>query len=282
VSKQTALSRFVEGDRFRTAVLIAVVVNALVLGLDTYAALPPGVHQWCEHLDNFFVVLFVFELMLKLIAWRARFFTSAWNIFDFLVVAGSLVASGPFTILRALRVLRTLRLVSTVPEMRRVVEALLRAIPGISAILGVLTVFFYVGAVLTTSEFGARHPELFGTLGTSAITLFQLMLFDNWAEVIRAVGDTYWWAPIFFVSFTVVTAFAVLNLFIAVMVDALRTDYDRLQDEGIETLEHQQMAARRGMEDLDATVKTLEAKVDAIMATLEAMRADLASRRDGR
>jgi voltage-gated sodium channel len=278
---QAALSRLVEGERFHSAVLIAVVVNALVLGVDTYTALPAAVHAWCQRLDTFFVLLFAFELTLKLVAWRARFFTNAWNIFDFVVVAGSFVAAGPFTILRALRVLRTLRLVSTVPEMRRVVEALIRAIPGISAILAVLTVFFYVGAVLTTSLFANDHPELFGALGQSTITLFQLMLFDNWADVLRAVGATNWWAPVFFIAFTVVTAFAVLNLFIAVMVDALRTEHDRLQDRDIETLEHHQKVARHGIAELDATVKTLEAKVDVLLVNLEAVRAELAARREG-
>jgi voltage-gated sodium channel len=278
---QTALSRFVEGNRFRSVVMIAVIVNALVLGLDTYAELPEAVHRACNFLDNAFVLLFVIEILLKLAAWRLRFFTSAWNIFDFLVVGVSLVTAGPFSVLRALRVLRTLRLVSTVKAMRRVVEALIRAIPGISAILGVLTVFFYVGAVLTTSLFGQSHPELFGALGNSTITLFQLMLFDNWADVLRDVGATYWWAPVFFIAFTVVTAFAVLNLFIAVMVDALRNEHDRLQDSELEALEHSHKATRRGFEELDASVKTLEAKVDAVLDKLETVQAGMAAKRDG-
>jgi voltage-gated sodium channel len=269
---QSWLSRFVESQSFRTAVMIAVGLNALVLGLDTYAGLPSSVQTCLTRLDNMFVMVFVCELILKLFAWRARFFTSAWNIFDLVVVAISLVAAGPFSVLRALRVLRTFRLVSAVPSMRRVVEALIRAVPGIGAILGIMALFFYVSAVMTTSAYGEEYPELFGALGTSTITLFQFMLFDNWADNIRTVGATHPMAPLYFIVFTVVSAFAVLNLFIAVMVDALRVEHDRLREVELETLEEGQKVARRGLEELEGSIRSLEAKVDTMLEKLETIR----------
>lgn len=267
------LARLVDSERFRTVVMVAVLLNAIVLGIATYAELPAEVLAWCSRLDALFVALFVVELLLKLAAWRTRFFTNAWNLFDLAVVVISVVAAGPYTVLRTLRILRTLRLVSAVPAMRRVVEALIRAIPGISAILGVMMVFFYVSAVLTTSLYGEEFPDQFGALGVSTITLFQLMLFDNWADVLRMVGETHPLAPIFFIVFTVVTAFAVLNLFIAVMVDALRTEHDRLQDEELDQLERGQHQQRRGLEEVDASVKLLENKVDLMIEKIEALRA---------
>jgi voltage-gated sodium channel len=268
----SAIVRFVESPRFSTAVTIVVCLNALVLGIDTYGSLPLVVHDWCDRLDNVFVMLFVVELLLKLFAWRLRFFANAWNFFDLLVVVVSLVAVGPFSVLRTLRIFRTMRLVSAVPSMRRVVEALIRAIPGISAILGVLAVFFYVGAVLTTSLFGREFPEMFGTLGGSTITLFQLMLFDNWADVLRTVGDRYPLSPLFFIIFTVVSAFAVLNLFIAVMVDALRTEHDRLQSADLNKIEQHQKSTQREMDEVETAIRSLEAKVDAMMEKLDAKR----------
>lgn len=270
---RSALQRFVESERFSNVVMIAVGLNALVLGVATYTELPEPVLRWCVMLDALFLTVFVVELILKLAAWRLRFFTNAWNLFDLGVVALSLVAAGPFTVLRTLRILRTLRLVSAVPQMRRVVEALIRAIPGISAILGVMMVFFYVSAVLATGLLKDQYPELFGALGASAITLFQLTLFDGWNDVVRQVGETHPAAPFFFIVFTVISAFAVLNLFIAVMVDSLRIEHDRLQHSGLEEIEEGQHEARRGLEELDAAMKTVENKLDLILEKIEGARA---------
>jgi voltage-gated sodium channel len=272
----------VEDRRFSSAVMVAVIANALVLGLDTYAEFPVTVHRAFAYIDEVFVAFFVFEQTLKLYAWRRLFFDNAWNVFDLSVVTISLLAVGPFaplgpfSVLRILRVLRALRLVSVIPSLRRVVEALIRAVPGISAILGVLTVFFYIGAVMTTSLYGADHKELFGSLGASVVTLFQLMIFDGWAgEVVRTVGATHPGSQIFFMVFTIVTGFAVLNLFIAVMVDALRAEHDRLETGDIEAIEQGQQTTAREVDEVEQSVRALEAKVDAMMEKIETMTAAL-------
>lgn len=268
---RATLIRLVESQRFTMLVMVAVIANAIVLGVDTYGQLPQVVHDWCGRLDTIFIVFFVVEITVKLIAWRRGFFENSWNVFDLVVVLVSLVA-GPFTLLRTFRVLRMLRIVSVVPPLRRVVEALVRAIPGIVAILGVLAVIFYIGAVLTTSLYGSAHPKLFGTLGASVITLFQLMLFDGWAgEVVRTVGETHWGSPVFFMAFTVLTGFAVLNLFIAVMVDALREEHDRLESRELHALEVGQKSAVREIDEVETAVRALEGKIDRVMEKLDAI-----------
>ena len=126
------------------------------------------------------------------------------------------------SVLRALRVLRGLRLVSAVPSMRRVVEGLLRAIPGMGAIGGLLTLLFYVFGVMATKLFGAMFPDWFGTLPRSMYSLFQVMTLESWSMgIVRPVMEVYPFAWGFFVPFILVTAFAVLNLFIAVIVNAI-------------------------------------------------------------
>ena len=279
---------FVESRQFSSAVMFAVIANALVLGLDTYAAFPAIVHRVFAYADEAFVAVFVVEQLLKLYAWRGRFFDNAWNVFDLSVVAisllaiGSFASLGPFSVLRILRVLRALRLVSVIPSLRRVVEALVRAVPGISAILGVLAVFFYIGAVMTTNLYGAEHEELFGSLGASVVTLFQLMIFDGWAgDVVRTVGATHPGSEIFFIAFTIVTGFAVLNLFIAVMVDALRAEHDRLEMGDLEAIERGQQTTAREVDEVEQSVRTLEAKVDAMMEKVEIMTALLEKRDRG-
>jgi Ion transport protein. len=127
-----------------------------------------------------------------------------------------------FAVLRALRVLRVLRLVSIVPSLRRVVDGLGRSIPGIFSVAALLGIIFYIGSVMATSLFGAQFPRLFGSLESSLFTLFQLMTLDDWANITRDVADVYPLAPLFFIVFVAVSALTVLNLVVAVIVDAMQ------------------------------------------------------------
>ena len=130
------------------------------------------------------------------------------------------------SVLRAFRIFRALRLLSVVPSMRRVISALFRAMPGMTAILSVLLVIYYVAAVLATHVFGhsqdATLESLFGSVGDSMFTLFQLMTLEGWRDgIAEPAMAVYPWSWVFFVVFIVVTSFAVLNLFIGVIVDAM-------------------------------------------------------------
>ena len=186
--------------------------------------------------------MFVAELVAKLIVYRWRFFRSGWNVFDFIIVGISLVpASGNLSVLRALRILRVLRLLSVVPDLRKVIEALLRAVPGMSSIVAVLMLVFYVSAVLSTKLFGLEvHPddtagdmqEWFGTIGASMYSLFQIMTLESWSMgIVRPTMELYPWAWVFFVPFIILTSFAVLNLFIAIIVNAMQSQHDAEQAE---------------------------------------------------
>ncbi|MBY0423251.1 MAG: ion transporter, partial [Parvularculaceae bacterium] len=151
---------------------------------------------------------------------------SGWNLFDFAVVAVALVpASGPLSVLRALRVLRVLRLITVVPSLKRVVGAMLKAIPGMGSIVALLALVFYVSAVMATKLFGATEPEAFGDLGKSLFTLFQLMTLDGWSgEIVKPVLANHPFAMFFFMPFILFSAFVVLNLFIGVIVGAMQAE----------------------------------------------------------
>jgi voltage-gated sodium channel len=126
-------------------------------------------------------------------------------------------------VVRALRVLRVLRLISAAPKMRAVVEALLSAIPGLASIVALLAILFYVGAVMATNLFGEAFPEWFGTIGHSLYTLFQVMTLESWSMgIVRPVMEVYPYAWVFFVPFILVATFTILNLFIAVVVNAMQ------------------------------------------------------------
>jgi len=167
-------------------------------------------------------------------------------------------ASEGLAVLRALRILRMLRLVSLVPSMRGVVAALLAAIPGMASIAALLGLLIYVAAVMATQLFGAAAPEHFGDLGTSLFTLFQVMTGDDWATIAREAMASYPWAWIFFVVYVLVSTFAVLNLFIAVVVRAME---EQIADEvKSDVAEHQREDAVAAATIL-AEVKALRAEI---------------------
>jgi voltage-gated sodium channel len=212
----------VEHRRFQQVIIVVILINAITLGLETSPAIVADFHGLLHLIDRIALGIFVVELLLRLYAHGWRFFTDSWNIFDLIIVAIAVIpATGPFSVLRALRVLRVLRLVSMVPAMRRVVSGLLAAVPGMASIGLLLGLIIYVAGVMATKLFGHISPEYFGDLGTTLFTLFQTMTGEGWPDVARAVMAEAPMAWIFFVIYILVSTFAVLNLFIAVIVSGM-------------------------------------------------------------
>lgn len=217
---------------FARLVLGVILANALVLGAETMVT---GTTLDVLHvIDHTMLGFFVVELLLRLFANGRRFFTDPWSVFDLLVVGVALIpAGGALSALRALRVLRVLRVITVVPALRRVVDGLLRAVPGMGAVGALLILVMYVSAVIATKLFGAAAPEYFGSLWISLFTLFQAMTGEAWPDIARAVMTEHPAAWIFFVLYILVVSFAVLNLFIAVIVSGMEeiTDEERKDDE---------------------------------------------------
>ncbi|MGL1833191.1 ion transporter [Rhodocyclaceae bacterium SMB388] len=240
-----ALQKLVESSRFHRFVIGVIIINAITLGLETSATAVAAAGGLLYMLDRIALAIFVVEIALKLIVYRHNFFREGWNVFDFLVVAITLAPTGEgLAVLRALRILRALRLVSVVPSMRKVVNALLKAIPGMTSVLTLLLLVFYVAAVMSTKLFGASFPEWFGTLGASFYTLFQVMTLESWSMgIVRPVMDVYPMAWMFFIVFILLTTFAVLNLFIAIVVDAMSVTEHQEQEEtrALVTTDHQEL-----------------------------------------
>jgi voltage-gated sodium channel len=212
----------VEHKRFQLFIIWVIVVNAVTLGLETSKSVMAGFGGLLHAIDHVILGVFVVELVLRLYAHGWRFFRDPWNVFDFLIVAISVIpTSGPFSVLRALRILRALRLISAVPAMRRVVTGLLAAVPGMASIGALLSLIIYVAAVMATKLFGGIAPEYFGDLGTTLFTLFQTMTGEAWPDIAREVMAEAPLAWIFFVIYILISSFAVLNLFIAVIVSGM-------------------------------------------------------------
>ncbi|MBD3665007.1 ion transporter [Sulfitobacter aestuariivivens] len=201
-----------------------IIFNAILLGMETSQPIMARAGDLILFLDTVCLAIFVVELVAKLIAYRFRFFRNGWNIFDFVIVAISLApAAEGFSALRALRVLRVLRLISGAPSLRRVVEGLITALPGMGSVFLLMSLIFYIGAVIATKLFGADFPDWFGSLPLSAYSLFQIMTLESWSMgIVRPVMEVYPLAWMFFVPFIMVTTFAVVNLLVGLIVNSMQ------------------------------------------------------------
>ncbi|MBI1384106.1 MAG: ion transporter [Rhizobiales bacterium] len=265
------LRSIVSATWFENLIIGLIVINAITLGLETSATMVARFGTLLSVIDTAVLIVFVAELAARWFAHGPRLLRDPWTIFDTLVVAVAVLpASGDLSVLRALRILRALRLVSAFPRMRRVVEGLFAAIPSMSTVIVLLILIFYVFAVMATKMFGSAFEELFGTLGASAYTLFQVMTLEGWSDgVARPVMERYPWAWAFFVPFILITSFAVLNLFIGIIVDAMQTEQTEVREEVHE-------AERHTIDEIHVLVrevKSLRAEVAAIKAAVERERA---------
>ena len=268
---QVTVERFgqwVESPPVQRVIITLIVLNGIALGLETAPSIVARFGTVLAILDHLVLSIFVVEIIGKLAYRRINFFKDGWNVFDFIIITIALVpASGPLTVLRALRIIRVLRLLAIVPSMRRVVGALLHAIPGVLSVGSLILLLFYVGAVLATKLFGASFPDWFGTIGLSMYTLFQVMTLESWSMgIVRPVMEQYPYAWTFFVPFIVATSFAILNLFIGIIVDSMQTVNE--QEKAIEHEEQEALRIESGILSPEEEIRALRSEVAEIKALL--------------
>lgn len=224
MSLRATLANIVDHPRTATIITAVIIFNAIILGLETSQSAMANYGGLIKLLDTLCLTIFVIELVAKLVAHGPRFFRSGWNIFDFVIIAISLIPAGQgFSAMRALRILRVLRVVSVAPSLRRVVEGLITAMPGMGSVFMLMGLIFYIGAVIATKLFAASFPQWFGSLGASGYTLFQIMTLESWSMgIVRPVMEVYPYAWAFFLPFILVTTFAVVNLLVGLVVNSMQ------------------------------------------------------------
>ncbi|WP_423188031.1 ion transporter [Alishewanella sp. d11] len=262
-SLQSQVASWLEKNWVQRSLLTLILINAVLLGMETSASIMATAGGTLFLLDRIILAVFVLEIALRLFAHRLAFFKDAWSVFDFIVVAIALIpASGPFSVLRALRVLRVLRVLTFVPSMKKIVGALVKSLNGMVSIAMVLGLVYYVAAVMATKLFGAAFPEWFGSLGATLYTLFQVMTLESWSMGIsRPVMEQFPYAWAFFVPFILIATFTMLNLFIAVIVNAVQSMHDEEHKEEID-------AKQQLQQDLVAQMQQLQAELAALRAQL--------------
>jgi voltage-gated sodium channel len=262
----SSLARIVDSPLTERVVTALIVINAITLGLETSKEIMAAYGPILIAVDRTILAIFVVELAARMIVKRGAFFRDPWSLFDLFVIGIALVpTSESLSVLRALRILRALRLITVVPSLRKVVAGLIGALPGMGSIGLLLVLVYYVFAVMATKLFGETNPELFGSLGASAYTLFQSMTFDDWSNgIVKPLaeqGHAFGW--VFIMLFMVLSAFMVLNLFIGVVVTAL----DEVTDKETPKISHAAASEQAVLDELKA-----------LRAEVAALRGDLAAR----
>lgn len=258
------LTRIVTSKRTEMIITALIIVNAITLGLETSKTAMAVAGPLLTTLDRLLLSIFTVEIVCRIMVHRLRFFRDPWSLFDLFVVGIALIpSSGAFSVLRALRILRVLRLITVVPALKRVVGALVGALPGMGSIILLMTLVFYVFAVMATKLFGGSFPEWFGDIGRSGYSLFQIMTLESWSMgIVRPVMEVYPFAWAFFVPFILCTTFTVLNLFIGIIVSAMQAEHE-------ETAEADRQAIHKETEAVVQEIRFLRKELQELKAELK-------------
>ena len=230
----SAISRFqaIRSNKvFETFIIVVIMASALLIGLKTYD-IPESVHIGIRWLDILITIIFIIEISIRFAAEERKldFFKSGWNIFDVVIVAVSLIPidnTDMALVARLVRVFRVLRMVSIIPELRMLLNSLLVALPRLGYVMALMFIIFYMYAAVGSLFFEEINTFLWGDIAVSMLTLFRVMTFEDWTEVMYEVMAVYGWAWIYFVSFIFLTAFAFLNMVIGIVVNVLEEEHQR-------------------------------------------------------
>ena len=214
-----------ESRIFQFIVISIIILNAITIGVNTYD-LSAFTTQAINYLDYSITVFFVIEILIRFVGEPKKldFFKSGWNIFDTLIVLISLIPipnNSSFLLLRLLRVFRVLRIISVVPELKKIIEALLSSVKRVFYVELLLFIILYIYATIGSILFSTNIPERWGDVGVAMITLFQVLTLSSWEQVMLPLQDVYWWAWIYFFSFIIICGITMLNLLIAILVDVV-------------------------------------------------------------
>ncbi len=235
---QEASRRLKDNRIFEWFIVAIIIVSALLIGARTYP-IPDTLIQIIRWLDTAITALFLFEIAIRFFATpqKSRFFHNGWNIFDSLVVVVSLIPienSEMALIGRLVRIFRVLRMVSIIPELRMLLNSLIRALPQLGYVLLLMFIIFYIYAAVGATFFAHINPDLWGDVSIALLTLFRVMTFEDWTDVMYETMAVYPLSWIYYLTFIFLTAFAFLNMVIGIVVNVLEDEHAKerkLQDE---------------------------------------------------
>ena len=244
---------------FELFVVSIIIISALLIGAKTYNV-PAHVLESVRWLDMFITLVFLVEIVIRFVGekHKAQFFKHGWNIFDTLIVIVSLVPiedSELALIGRLVRIFRVLRMVSIIPELRLLLNSLLRALPQLGYVVLLMFIIFYIYAAIGATFFSKINPDLWGDITISLLTLFRVMTFEDWTDVMYETMSVYPLSWAYYLSFIFLTAFAFLNMVIGIVLNVLEDEHAK-QKEAKDIAE-----GKLTIDDLSAQIAELKALV---------------------
>ena len=182
------LQNFFHSKCYNVGITLIILLNCIVLGLDTSDGVRSACGAWLSAVDSACLAVFVVELLLKIYAFKLAFFTGKDRGWNAFDFIIVAISLLGNTTLSVLRALRVFRALR-----------LLSALP----------------------------QKLFGTLSQSFLTLFQLMIMDDFGNLVRPIVKRFAWAWVVFVSFVLIVGFVVLNLVVGIIVESINEIKER-------------------------------------------------------
>lgn len=271
IDLQQSFLRLRENRLFESFVIFVIILSALVIGAKTYD-IPPLALDIFAILDIAITLFFLAEIVVRLIAEGSlrRFFKSAWNVFDFVIVVASLVPvedSEAALLGRLLRVFRVLRLISIIPELRVLLNAFFKAIPRMGYVALLMFIVFYIYAAVGSMFFHNVNPELWDDISISMLTLFRVATFEDWTDVMYETMAVYRFSWIYYLSFIFIVAFVFLNMMIGIVLETLQREHE---SHSLETGEGEAAEVR----SIDARTADMAQRMERIEALLADLSAD--------
>ena len=219
------LQRALHWKHTQKIITAVIILNAAVLGILTDRTLSAEQVFFLEAVDKACLVIFTIELIAKLLVYRRNFWSENWNIFDFVIVLSSIIfISSNISVIRAFRIFRLLKALAEFPELQILVSSMLKAIPSMSWALLLLFIIFYIFGVFGSTLYGETFPELFGNIGGSIFTLFQVMTFESWATAVaRPIMEMHPYSWVYCLVFILLTSITLLNVMVGIVVEAVGT-----------------------------------------------------------
>jgi voltage-gated sodium channel len=275
-----ACRRIASSPRFDALMLGVIALNAIVLGAETYDGVEDRYGGALHTLNDVFLGAFVVELAIRIVAWwprPGRFFTSGWNVFDFVVVAASFLPGlrENATLLRLLRLARIVRAVRFLPDLRVVLAAVVRSVPGVSSLAVMTLLLVYLYGMVGWLVFHDHDPANFGNVGQAMVTMFVLLTLENLPTYIERGQELSDWTLLFYLSYVLVASFLIFNLFIGIVINSME---EARAEEHRRERAAERAAAAISDDPEDDLVVGLEDRIDELRAALDALEDELRTR----
>jgi voltage-gated sodium channel len=272
-----ACRRIVEARWFDPLILVVILVNAVILGAETYASVERSAGDELHLANDVILGVFVVELALRIGAYGQRpqdFFRDGWNVFDFVVVSASFLPGirENVTLLRLARLLRIVRAVRLLPDLRVLVVAVGRSIPGVASLAAITLLLVYVYGMIGWLIFDEHDPENFRHVGQAMVTMFVLLTLENLPTYIERGQELSDWTLLFYVSYVLLASFLIFNLFIGIVINSMeqaraielhRAERELLDDDESNDEDAHRVVLAERLRALKQSIEDLERELEA-------------------